>query len=86
MGCGPPESCRHAIGPGSIVAGLTSAARVREVVSPEPRTVRLATFRPLCRWWEEQGSNLRRLSHLIYSQAPLAAWVSSRAPVAGDGA
>jgi hypothetical protein len=28
--------------------------------------------------WVEQDSNLRRLSHQIYSLAPLAAWVSTR--------
>ena len=34
--------------------------------------------RPGEEWWRERDSNPRRQSHLIYSQVPLATWVSRR--------
>ena len=68
--------------------------RYRRVGAPRGRTTRLRMTPTQCKpealeragsgagsrsWWGE-GSNLRRLSHLIYSQAPLAAWVPHLAP------
>ena len=44
--------------------------------APAPRTFRRVQ-------WGEQDLNLRSLRHLVYSQAPLATWVSPRDHASG---
>ncbi len=76
----------RAKGRGAGVSCQTLAPGVRSLeraMGFEPTTLCLegrsstTELRPR-RWWAEQDSNLRRHSHLIYSQAPLATWVSAR--------
>ena len=75
--CAVRSSLRRAVAPAGRWSGASAARPRTRRGSLGLRPARCAAAR---RWWGEQDSNLRRLSHQIYSLTPLAARESPHAP------